>query len=115
MSFYGLAARLKPCPSKTYPCGERCQKQEGQALRPALDLFCEYYYFLAGCLLWVVVVPERTERWLCDCFAISAVRLIEVTMKMMAHHVVVRVSRLAAERGPKAVCEPWPPKAPARS
>ena len=25
------------------------------------------------------------------------------------------VSRLAAPRGPKAVCEPWPPKAPARS
>ena len=36
-------------------------------------------------------------------------------MKMTADQVVSRVSTLAAARGPKAVCEPWPPKAPARS
>src|ERR1700761_4062458 len=38
-----------------------------------------------------------------------------VHMKMTADHVVSLVRRLAAPRGPKAVCEPWPPKAPARS
>src|ERR1035437_10465781 len=38
-----------------------------------------------------------------------------VIMKMIADQVVSRVSTLAAARGPKAVCEPWPPKAPARS
>src|ERR1700733_11951228 len=43
------------------------------------------------------------------------VRPMEVTMKMIADHVVSLVRRLAAPRGPKAVCEPWPPKAPARS
>ena len=36
-------------------------------------------------------------------------------MKMTADQVVSRVSTLAAARGPKAVCEPCPPKAPARS
>ena len=36
-------------------------------------------------------------------------------MKMIADQVVSLVSRLAAPRGPNAVCEPWPPKAPARS
>src|ERR1035437_5055483 len=40
---------------------------------------------------------------------------MEVSMKMIADQVVSRVSTLAAARGPKAVCEPWPPKAPARS
>ena len=45
----------------------------------------------------------------------STVRLIEVIMKRIADQVVSRVSTLAAARGPKAVCEPCPPKAPARS
>ena len=36
-------------------------------------------------------------------------------VKRIADQVVSRVSRLAAPRGPKAVCDPWPPKAPARS
>jgi hypothetical protein len=39
----------------------------------------------------------------------------DVIMKMIADQVVRRVSTLAAARGPKAVCEPWPPNAPARS
>src|SRR5664279_2831646 len=43
------------------------------------------------------------------------VRLMEVMVKRMADQVVSLVSRLAAPRGPKAVCDPWPPKAPARS
>ena len=47
--------------------------------------------------------------------AINTVRVIDVHMKMIADQVVSRVSTLAAARGPKAVCEPCPPKAPARS
>src|ERR1019366_6261958 len=39
----------------------------------------------------------------------------DVIMKMTADHAVSLVSTLAAARGPKAVCEPWPPNAPARS
>src|SRR5690242_17298395 len=39
----------------------------------------------------------------------------EVSMKMIDDQVVSRVRTLAAARGPNAVCEPWPPKAPARS
>ena len=52
------------------------------------------------------MLPERTKRTVSES---------EVIMKMIADQVVSRVSRLAAARGPKAVCEPWPPKAPARS
>ena len=47
--------------------------------------------------------------------AISMVKEIEVHMKRIAAQVVIRVSTLAAARGPNAVCEPCPPKAPARS
>src|SRR3984957_8011669 len=39
----------------------------------------------------------------------------EVTMNSAAAHPVIFVRRLAAARGPKAVCDPWPPKVPARS
>jgi hypothetical protein len=39
---------------------------------------------------------------------------MDVHMKMIADQVVRRVSTLAAARGPNAVCEPWPPKAPAK-
>src|SRR5580658_347526 len=60
------------------------------------------------------VVPESTERFAVEC-DIATVRAIEVSMKITADHVVRRVSRLAAPRGPNAVCEPWPPKALARS
>ncbi len=72
-------------------------------------------YFLAG-VDWVVEVgrSERTERWALE-RDMRMVRLIEVSMKMTADQVVRRVRRLAAPRGPKAVCEPEPPKAPARS
>ena len=39
----------------------------------------------------------------------------EVTMKSTADIVVALESRVADPRGPKAVCEPIPPNAPARS
>ena len=70
-------------------------------------------YFFAG-VVWVVLVPERTEV-LADERESRMVSPIEVSMKMIADQVVRRVRRLAAPRGPKAVCEPCPPKAPARS
>src|SRR5581483_9858493 len=60
------------------------------------------------------VVPERTDRFAVEC-VIATVRAMEVSMKMTAAHVVRRVNRLAAPRGPNAVCDPCPPKALARS
>ncbi len=72
-------------------------------------------YFLAG-VDWVVEVgrSEKTERWELERER-TMVRLTEVSMKTTADQVVRRVRRLEAPRGPKAVCEPEPPKAPARS
>lgn len=59
------------------------------------------------------VVPESTEpERLCD-IAIDSV--IDVTMKRIAAQVVAFVRTVAAPRGPKAVCEPMPPKAAATS
>jgi hypothetical protein len=58
--------------------------------------------------------PESTE-WLLLARDMTTVSVIEVSMKRIADQVVSLVSRLAAPRGPKAVCEPCPPKAPARS
>jgi hypothetical protein len=46
---------------------------------------------------------------------ITTVSAMEVSMKIMADHVVRRVSKFAAPRGQNAVCEPCPPNAPARS
>ena len=43
------------------------------------------------------------------------VRAMEVSMNMMAHHVVALVRNVAAPRGPNAVWLPAPPNAPARS
>ena len=43
------------------------------------------------------------------------VNAIEVSMNMMAHHVVALVRNVAAPRGPNAVWLPAPPNAPARS
>jgi len=42
-------------------------------------------------------------------------KTIEVTIKMIADHVVAFVKTFAAERGPNAVCDPIPPKAAATS
>src|ERR1700733_2075895 len=59
---------------------------------------------LAG-VVWVALMPESTERgplvrW------IRTVSPMEVNIKMIAAQVVTLVSRLAAPRGPNAVCEP---------
>ena len=70
-------------------------------------------YFLAGVELWMAE-PERTDLLPWE-RAREMVRPTEVSMKMTAPQVVRRVSRLEAPRGPKAVWEPWPPKAPATS
>src|SRR6202044_2761338 len=69
-------------------------------------------YFFAG-VDWLGTF-ESTERLLFAC-DITRVSPMEVSMKMMADHVVRRVSKFAAPRGPNAVCEPCPPNAPARS
>jgi len=66
-------------------------------------------------VLCEVLAPERTEwRWVVWC-CMRTVSEIDVMMKIPASQAVALVRRLAAERGPKAVCEPWPPKAAARS
>ena len=69
-------------------------------------------YFFAG-VDWLGT-SDNTERLLLvrDITIVSA---IEVSMKMIADHVVSRVNKFAAPRGPNAVCEPCPPNAPARS
>jgi hypothetical protein len=41
--------------------------------------------------------------------------VIDVSMKSIAETVVAFESKVADPRGPKAVCEPMPPNAPARS
>src|ERR1700680_1538195 len=43
------------------------------------------------------------------------VSAIDVSMNMIAHHVVAFERKVAAPRGPKAVWLPAPPKAPAKS
>ena len=43
------------------------------------------------------------------------VNAMDVSMNMMAHHVVALERNVAAPRGPNAVWLPAPPKAPARS
>src|SRR5580700_8782296 len=102
----------------------QCEKQEiGSSQQPVgtTRLLAVGYYLLAGylpgfagALTGAVCVPSSTE---CEPLERTkrTTRLMDVHMKMMADHVVRRVSTLAAARGPKAVCEPWPPKAPARS
>src|ERR1700722_11080360 len=73
----------------------------------------EFGYFFAG-VVCVVLEPERNEVF-ADERESRMVRPMEESMKRNPAHVVSRVRRLAAPRGPKAVCEPCPPKAPARS
>src|ERR1700733_1797255 len=86
--------------------------KNGQAISLRILGFGRCYFF-AG-VVWVVLTPERTDRSAEEC-ARATVRPMEVSMKITADHVVSLVRRLAAPRGPKAVCEPCPPKAPARS
>jgi hypothetical protein len=88
------------------------QKQKRRLVACASWIERNSSYFFAG-VDWLGT-SESTERLLVV-RDITTVRAIEVSIKMIADQVVRRVSRLAAPRGPKAVCEPWPPKAPARS
>jgi hypothetical protein len=95
------------------PWLSNAEMKKRQAGRPAFS--CAAGSYLLFGVLWEVVEPERTEWrrvvWCC----IRIVSEIEVMTKIPASQAVERVSRLAAERGPKAVWEPWPPKAAARS
>jgi len=59
--------------------------------------------------VYVVSLPEGVDR---DA-TIASVN--DVSIKMIAAQVVARVRTVAAPRGPKAVCEPMPPKAAAMS
>ena len=59
-------------------------------------------------------VPERTDLWPLE-RASRMVSPMEVSIKRTADQEVSLVRMLAAPRGPKAVCEPCPPKAPATS
>ena len=68
-------------------------------------------YFFAGVL---ELIPCNTE-WPVLSRATNTVRPMDVSMKMTAAQVVTLVRILDAPRGPKAVCDPWPPKAPAKS
>jgi hypothetical protein len=69
-------------------------------------------YFFAGTLC---VVPDNTEWWRVDWCCSITVNVIDVRTNTTASHVVALVSTFEAERGPNAVCEPWPPNAAARS
>ena len=73
------------------------------------------YFLEAGVVLEAGdEIPCSTERPVLR-RATKTVRLMEVIVKMIAHQVVTLVSRLVVPRGPNAVCDPWPPNAPARS
>jgi len=50
-----------------------------------------------------------------DCRVATMDREIDVIMKTIAEIVVAFESKVAEPRGPNAVCEPCPPKAPAKS
>ena len=76
----------------------------------------------AGCgvtgMLLVVVEPWRCSTGVADTPAPRVATTeseIDVSMKTIAEIVVAFESSVADPRGPKAVCEPMPPKAPARS
>src|SRR6516225_707180 len=86
--------------------------ESGMGLGPRTDGL--NWSYLAGVLMGAGFVPSRTE---CEPLArlYRTTSASEVHMKTIADHVVRRVSTLAAARGPNAVWEPCPPKAPARS
>ena len=74
-------------------------------------LIAECYFFAGAlCGLFTLSITEL------DLFLpAKMVREMDVTMKMMAHHVVSRESAVAVPRGPKAVWLPIPPKVAAIS
>src|SRR5487761_1321051 len=59
-------------------------------------------------------MPFSTERPVLR-RATKTVNEMEVSAKTIAAHAVIFVNRLSVPHGPNAVCEPCPPKAPARS
>ena len=72
---------------------------------------------MAGALV-VVFEPCRSSTGAADTPAFRVATMeseIDVSMKRIAEIVVAFDSSVADPRGPKAVCEPMPPKAPARS
>lgn len=62
-------------------------------------------FYLLGVLCWVGVWPDRTESF-AEARDSRMVSPIDVSMKITADQVVSFVRRLAAPRGPNAVCEP---------
>ena len=86
------------------------------------DYFCGCCAGLAGCvgrfagcdLVWELCTPCNTDFGPERRDAYTD-KVIEVTMKMMADHVVALESAVAAPRGPKAVWLPIPPNAAAIS
>ena len=108
------------------PCA--CSKHRaGAPGSPLANYFCVGAWFcgtvggaegedgVAGCdFVWVDFTPESTD--------VGPVRraakidsVIDVSMKIIADHVVARERTEAAPRGPNAVWLPCPPKAAARS
>src|SRR6202140_2103034 len=63
---------------------------------------------LENCCNTELPVDATAEFW-------CMVNAMDVSMNMMAHHVVALERNVAAPRGPNAVCRPAPPRAPARS
>src|SRR5579859_1310073 len=77
---------------------------------------CCYLPGLAGAEIGALpFTPEKTEWPVPEERRYRMVSESEVIMKSAAAQLVILVSRLAAARGPKAVCDPWPPNVPARS
>jgi len=58
---------------------------------------------------------SKTVLLLTELRAATTASVSEVTMNRLAATVVAFDSMVAEPRGPKAVCEPMPPKAPAKS
>jgi len=71
------------------------------------------YYFFGACWTGAALVPFNTEPALPVWRAAITLRMIEVSMKMIADHVVARESAFAVPRGPNAVWLPLPPNAAA--
>ena len=73
---------------------------------------------MAGCAgaFFVIGALSRTEEPTAELPRVARIASVsDVTMNSPAATVVARDSSVAPPRGPKAVCEPIPPNAPARS
>ena len=72
-------------------------------------------FFCCCCARALLARFSSTLPELRDCPLARIPRLSEVTMKSAAATVVAFDKTVAVPRGPKTVCDPMPPKAPARS